>query len=186
MRWSRALTSSLGASSPGTGRTMSFAAREGFVALALEPAAQRFGGQAVVAVVHGNTLTGLVGDGVDVTQFERQFEVAPRDGGVAQVQPPLEAVQRFQLLQAVTLHADAKGLAHHGVQVHEASAAQQLIEFGAARGVACHQSLERRGFVGAEVVDMRARVLLHARQCEVDEGLQGGLLLSGAAVPTAG
>ena len=57
------------------------------------------------------------------------------------------------------------------MQVHEAPAAQQLVELRPAGGVARGQPLERRGFVGTEVVDMRARVLLYTCQGEVDEGL---------------
>lgn len=123
------------------------AACEELVALALEPAAQGFSGEAVVAVVRGDTLTDLVGNSISVAQFECQFEVAPRKAGISQVQPALEAMQNFELLETITLHADAKPLANDGMQVHETPTAQQLIQLRSARGMARRQPFEGSGLI---------------------------------------
>ena len=87
MRWSRALTSSLGANSPGRRRPLPCArATPGAGARA---SAQRFGGEAVLAVVGGDL--SFSPRSIAVAELERELDVAPRNGRIAKVELGVEA-----------------------------------------------------------------------------------------------
>jgi hypothetical protein len=63
-----------------------------------------------------------------VAQLDGELEIPARKDRVAQIELPTEPVQRLELLQTVTLDADAKGLAHDGMEIDEASAAQEPVD----------------------------------------------------------
>ncbi len=98
MRWSRSLTASVGAISPAAGAQFRGPAAIGLDPLPLEPVAQGFGREAVVAVVDGDTLAQLFRNARDLTELERELDVAPCDSGIAQVEPPGKRVERLHLL----------------------------------------------------------------------------------------
>ena len=102
--------------------------RRALGAHALEPVAQPPGREAVVAVVglDGRAVLGL--DRGRAGELERGLEGVLVARGVPQVERPREAVHVLELLQAVALDADANALAHDGVEVDEALAAEQPVE----------------------------------------------------------
>ena len=137
---------------------------------------QRFGREAVLAVVGGHLRIELRRDAVLVTELDGELEIAARKGCVAQVELADEAVQGLELFQAVALDAYAKGLAHDGMEVDEAAAAQQPVERLAARDIARAQTLQGGGLVGAEMVDVKRGIRLQPRHHEIDEALARGFL----------
>jgi len=73
------------------------ARRDRLRALALEPPLQRFGREAVFAVVGGHLLLELQGDALAVAQLDGELEIPARKGRVAQVELPAEPVQGLEL-----------------------------------------------------------------------------------------
>jgi hypothetical protein len=82
-----------------------------------------------------------------------------------------EAGERLELLQAVPLDADPQPLAHSGVQVDEAAAAEEAVEHLGACPVPRDEALQRRRLVGTEVVHVQVRIRLQPRGHEVEERL---------------
>ena len=95
-------------------------------------------------------------------------------------------VEVLDLLDRVRRLADPETLAHHGVQVDEPLAAQQLVELGLARAVSAGQPCERGPLVGRVVVDVHARVGFPAAHQLVEQVLGELLLPLGVVRPEPG
>ena len=78
---------------------------------------------------------------------------------------------------------DAHRLADDLVEIDEDLAPQQVVELLLARGVLAHQPLQRGGLVGGVVVDVQVRPRAQPLVDEVDELLEGDLLLARGSTP---
>lgn len=74
------------------------------------------------------------------------------------------------------LDRSPKTLPNDAVEVHEHFTAQQTIHLLLARRIATHQFLQRRRFVGREVIDVKVGMGLHPLHHQVDERLEGPFL----------
>ena len=89
----------------------------------------------------------------------------------------------LDLLQPVPRPRDHQPAPDDAVEVDEHLAPQEVVELGLARAVAAHHPPQRRDLVLRVVVDVHVRVLGEPRVDEVDEPLEGRLLLLAARRP---
>jgi hypothetical protein len=100
-----------------------------------------------------------------------QWLRAPRSsGGLAHI-----AIERLKALDRVAFR-DRE-------QTHKPLAPQQLIKLVLARGVAPHQSLQRSGLIGREMINVQIRIKAQAIHHEVDEPLKGRAFLRSRKCP---
>jgi hypothetical protein len=108
-----------------------------------------------------------------------QWLRAPRSsGGLAHI-----AIERLKALDRVAFHARPQPLARDREQIHKPLAPQQLIKLVLARGVAPHQSLQRSGLIGREMINVQIRIKAQAIHHEVDEPLKGRAFLRSRKCP---
>ena len=83
----------------------------------------------------------------------------------------------------VAFHTRTQPLAHDGEQIHKPLAPQQLIKLVLARRVAPHQTLQRGGLIGGEMINVQIRMKAQSIHHEVDEPLRGGAFLRSRKCP---
>ena len=111
------------------------------------------------------------------------LELDDRGAAVLDRRGAVEVEQVLDLLQPVPLPRDHQPAPDDAVEVDEHLAAQEVVELGLARAVAAHHPPQRRDLVLRVVVDVHVRVLGEPRVDEVDEPLEGRLLLLAARRP---
>ena len=80
-----------------------------------------------------------------------------------------KAVKHLERLQRVLLHARAKCSLQDSMNIDEQSRSQHAIDFVFTRRMPAHKSLQSRGFVRCEMVDMHRWVLRPARHDPIDK-----------------
>ena len=142
-----------------------------------EPRAEPEGGHAVVAVVGSQLVEQALLPRRQPLLVLHHGEPCLGDRTLA-----LGQVELLDLLDGVRLDRRPKTLAHHLVQVHQHPAPQQAVYLVLAGRVALHQPLQGGRFIGRVVVDVHPGIAIQPRDDQVDELLEGRLLV-GAIMP---
>ena len=127
----------------------------------------------VVAVVALDPLEDVGLRSLALAELQPRLEGDDAGAGIAQVDLPLEAVERLHPLDRVALDGRAERLADGAQEVDHHALAQQSVDFGLACPVTTHQALEGGRFVGRVVVDVHLRVGGEPRHQEIDQALEG-------------
>ena len=143
----------------------------------LQPIVQCRGGQAIVAVVALHRWRDVLAQPRELEKLDRAFQHRARIARLAQRHRARERIERFHVLQPVTLDAGAQALAQHLMQVDEQTMAQPVVHPLLARCVAAHQPLDGRRLVVIEVVDVQVWIRGPARLDKVNECFERLLLL---------
>jgi hypothetical protein len=146
-------------------------------ALRLQPVPQRGSGNAIVAVVPGDERPLGHANQPEITEFQPGLDLGKRQVRFGKADGPGKTVERLELLDGVAFEAGAEPIPHDAVEIDEALAAQQLVNLFFARGIPAHESLQRRRLVGREMIDVQIREFLELGHHEVDEPLEGRLLV---------
>ena len=76
-------------------------------------------------------------------------------------------------------------MAHDLIEIDEEAGAEHLVDLLLARRITAHQALQRRRLVRGVVVDVQAGELRPPRHDEIDELLEGALLVGAGESPVA-
>ena len=76
-------------------------------------------------------------------------------------------------------------MAHDLIEIDEQPGAEHPVDLFLARRIAAHQALQGRRLVGRVVVDVQAGKLRPPRHDEIDERLEGALLVGARERPVA-
>ena len=142
-----------------------------------QPVAQFAGGAAVVAVVvldvgeHRGGGVGVAGGGQFAVLVVHDDRVR-RGGDIAGPQF-VAHVERFEVFEAVAARPDANPVAHHGVEIHQDAAPQQVVDLLLADAVVAGEFQQRGPLVVGVVVDVHVGVLRSAFPDQVEKAAQG-------------
>ena len=125
---------------------------------------------------------------IAIVAFDRLFVLRWNVGVIGRFQPRLrsgehgrdllqryascERIERLQLLDRITLHARAEGVAYDRIEVNEDLRAKKIVQFPFPRRVSAHQSLQRGRLIRSEVIDMKVGKDFASLCDEVDEALE--------------
>src|SRR5262245_60396527 len=98
-------------------------------------------------------------------------------GDLPEVHLAGEAVEWLKLLDGVALDTRTDRLPHDAIEVDEDDGSQKLVQFISARAVPAHEPLHGGRLVRRVVIDVHAGVAPAAFDYEVDQPLEGALLL---------
>ena len=142
----------------------------------LQPVAEPYCRDAVVAVVSFDDAPHLLGDVFLLTVLQPQFQCMAVDVCLSQLNVPCVAVELLEVLDRIPLDARPERLPRCGEQVNEEFGAQYTVYLVLAGRVPPHEALERTRFVRSEVVDVEVGMLRPAGHDRIDERLEDGSL----------
>ena len=153
--------------------------------LRFEPVAQDHRGTAIILVVGAHHGLGLFGNRRRIAELEIGLEIGERDIRIGQRRFAFEAIEGLQPLDRIAFDARAQTMAHDLIEIDEEAGAEHPVDLLLARRIAAHQALQGRRLVRGVVVDVQAGELRPPRHHEIDEPLEGALLVGAGERPVA-
>ena len=138
---------------------------------------------AIVAIVSFDDAAFIVAYVRGIAEFQERLHLSQCLVGVGQRGIAHIAIERLKALDRIAFYARPQPLAHDREQIHKPLAPQQLIKLVLARRVAPHQSLQRGGLVGGEMINVQIRMKAQAIHHEVDEPLKSRAFLRARKCP---